>query len=630
MGLANPRLRWPEIVAPALLLFGLQLPLRLAAVLLSLGQPSLPMPWRQGLRGVLHDLSAAALLGALTLLVTLLTRPLHRLPAAIVRLGWCAALTGVLAWMTARVAGWAAGWMLPLELGGGGWAVRADLWAWLADPWHKVVAIVAAVLSLMVLLALAAVVGAAAANVREVRPRATWGVVLLLLLPVWWGAQAAAVRWQRSAWEPAESHPFRELAAGLRRAAVPAGAVESGARLLDERAAAVGGAINPGFVGRHTLAAGAPSIDRPVLPGRPHVVLLVLEGAGLSALAGTGELAPFLSGLKSGGITLGGHLSTATATAGAELSLLCGVQPPPRMTVLPQQAPPLRCLSHLLGDAGYDTSAVLATPAGRAGRAPFLRAQGVRQVWSAEDAPPEAPRHGAVLQDDAVADRLLQELESAQGPRFVYALAASTRGLPPPHARFADAALGLGALEPEQRGWRYADDVWRRFFERARQRPWFERTLFVVVGAHGAEGLTPGDARHPTSVAAQRARHEMLALLLHPALTARRVAAGSHLDIAPTVAGLLGLTGPLDAQGDDRLRPGALSPAFASVEQGVVPRYRLQTPEGAFWRSPAEGLCERLDPLRPPAPCGEADVAVAARWEAALLHATGDALGTGR
>jgi phosphoglycerol transferase MdoB-like AlkP superfamily enzyme len=102
-------------------------------------------------------------------------------------------------------------------------------------------------------------------------------------------------------------------------------------------------------------------------------------------------------------------------------------------------------------------------------------------------------------------------------------------------------------------GVRYADHALGGFFRRAEGRPWFDRTLFVVVGDHGARVYGAAEIPLPS--------YEIPILLFAPGrLAPARVAAPiSQIDLAPTVLGRLGLSYQAPFFGQDVL--GAPPPA---------------------------------------------------------------------
>lgn len=98
---------------------------------------------------------------------------------------------------------------------------------------------------------------------------------------------------------------------------------------------------------------------------------------------------------------------------------------------------------------------------------------------------------------------------------------------------------------------RYSDMALRRFFEKARRQPWFERTLFVLTADHTSEPTLP-------AYTSDLGRYRVPLIFYapgRPELTGtdhERIV--SQIDIMPTVLGLLGYDRPYIAFGQDALR----------------------------------------------------------------------------
>lgn len=102
----------------------------------------------------------------------------------------------------------------------------------------------------------------------------------------------------------------------------------------------------------------------------------------------------------------------------------------------------------------------------------------------------------------------------------------------------------------------YSDEALGLFFQMARTKPWFRRTIFVIVGDHGTP-TRPLD--HPI-----RSLHELMMLRHHVAMLfyspllpkgIRIAGPASHADVLPTLEGLLGSTAPRAGIGVDLLDP---------------------------------------------------------------------------
>ncbi|QWP58953.1 LTA synthase family protein [Akkermansia muciniphila] len=110
---------------------------------------------------------------------------------------------------------------------------------------------------------------------------------------------------------------------------------------------------------------------------------------------------------------------------------------------------------------------------------------------------------------------------------------------------------------------KYADYAVGAFVEEARTKPWFDNTLFVFVGDHGA-GSAGKQALNPET-------HRIFSIFYAPALLKpeRRDTPVSQIDVLPTLLGLLNW--PYDAAfyGKDALKPSYQSRYFVSNYQYI-------------------------------------------------------------
>ncbi len=110
---------------------------------------------------------------------------------------------------------------------------------------------------------------------------------------------------------------------------------------------------------------------------------------------------------------------------------------------------------------------------------------------------------------------------------------------------------------------KYTDWAIGRFIARARARPWFGDTLFVIVADHCAS--VAGKTRIPPS------RYHIPALLYAPAHIApgRVSTLASQIDLVPTILGRLGLDGAERFFGQDLLGPAVRERAYLANYQEI-------------------------------------------------------------
>lgn len=149
--------------------------------------------------------------------------------------------------------------------------------------------------------------------------------------------------------------------------------------------------------------------------------------------------------------------------------------------------------------------------------------------------------------DEHLFDQALIEMdkEAAAGrPFYGHVMTASN------HIPFTYPAGRIDIPSPGKRrgGVKYADYAVGRFIEMAKQKPWFDNTIFLFVADHCASSA--GKAKIPVH------RYHIPAILYAPKLIApQRVdTLASQIDLAPTLLALLGLAGDDHFVGRDILR----------------------------------------------------------------------------
>ncbi len=162
--------------------------------------------------------------------------------------------------------------------------------------------------------------------------------------------------------------------------------------------------------------------------------------------------------------------------------------------------------------------------------------------------------------------RAAQELAAMPADKPFFAVLQSLSNHTPYHLPDPlpfPAVTGQGALNERLTAMKYSDWALGQFFAAARQAPYFEETLFVVVGDHGI-GMTD----QVTDI--DIGRFHVPALLIGPGLRARfgaRIATvGSQVDLVPTAVSLLGAPVVHQCWGRDLLSLPASDPGFAVVK----------------------------------------------------------------
>ena len=303
-------------------------------------------------------------------------------------------------------------------------------------------------------------------------------------------------------------------------------------RLLSERATDQS-SFSPGSTLRHIHPLRSPR--------RANVVLVLEESLGaefVGALrAGANTSTPELDALVPQGTFLTRAYSTGNRTIRALEATSASLPPLPGISIVRRRnSRNLFTLPEMLKSRGYRTLFVYGGRALFDGMGRYMRANGVERVIEQSDFPKDTFRTAWGVCDEAIFDRALAEMDALHQsgqPFYTVILTVSNHRpfLYPP---------GRIAADPERRkrvnAVRYADYALGRFVRDARRRAFFDDTLFVFMGDHGARVY--GAAKIPMP------SYEIPILFYAPGFVPSGVRVptlASAMDVPPTILGLLGV-----------------------------------------------------------------------------------------
>ncbi|GAC1477195.1 MAG: LTA synthase family protein [Gemmatimonadaceae bacterium] len=285
-------------------------------------------------------------------------------------------------------------------------------------------------------------------------------------------------------------------------------------------------------VRRHVRALG---------PARPHNVVIVLEESFGSEFVGalkqrSDTLTPRYDSLITEGTLLAHAYSTGNRTIRALEATSSSLPPLPGVaTVRRSQSDGLFTLAELLRSRGYQTEFVYGGRALFDGMGHYMLHNGMDRVVDQADYPRDVFRTAWGVADEYIFDKALTEMDAMHGrgrPFFTLVLSVSN------HRPYLYPE-GRVPRDPKQKqranAVQYADYALGRFVRQARSHAWFDNTLFVLMGDHGARVYGAQELPLPS--------YEVPILYYAPAFVAagRRVETlTSALDVPPTVMALLG------------------------------------------------------------------------------------------
>lgn len=276
-------------------------------------------------------------------------------------------------------------------------------------------------------------------------------------------------------------------------------------------------------------------------PERRWNVVVVLEESLGSEFVGALEprpvsLTPRFDALAEEGVLWTRAYSTGNRTIRAIEATTASLPPLPGISIVRRpQSENLFTLPSVLREHGYQTLFVYGGRALFDGMGRYLTHNGVERVVEQSDYPAGTFATAWGVADEAIFDRALAEMDvmAATGRPF-YTLVLSVSNHRP--FRFpTDHVRPDPGLHGRENAVRYADDALGRFIDQARSHPFFDRTLFVLMGDHGARVY--GAAEIPL------ASYRVPILFLAPGLLApgRLDTLASSLDVPPSILGRLGL-----------------------------------------------------------------------------------------
>lgn len=298
-------------------------------------------------------------------------------------------------------------------------------------------------------------------------------------------------------------------------------------------------------------------------PQRTNVVLVLLESVGEPHVRGVARPLPFLAatGATADGAYLRQHYTTWPQTTKAYFSLLCSELPYPSHWPITATNPaiPCRSLPEALREAGYRTALVASADLRYEHMDRFLR----HRFEVFHDLHTLPGREGAWANswgvDERVAVREVLAQVDAAGDRPFFVLYGMSVAHHPYEACAEHEAQPLrDDRAAYERALRFVDDRLQDLWDGLAARGRAEDTLLVVVSDHGEGfGAHPGSQSHGPTVWQENV-HVPFALR-GPQLAGLRLAPDlptSHLDVAPTVLGLVGLAPPCTMKGRDLVHDG--------------------------------------------------------------------------
>ena len=306
------------------------------------------------------------------------------------------------------------------------------------------------------------------------------------------------------------------------------------------------------------------------LPVRNVVVILMesLAGKHVGALGSKTNITPYFDRLSKEGLLFTRFFSNGTHThQGMFATLACFPNLPAFEYLMqtPEGSNDFSGLPQLLGGRNLDNLYVYNGDFAWDNQSGFFGRQGMSNFIGRFDYKNPVvfdPTWGVSDQD--MFDRAAEELSGRSKP--FYAVLQTLSNHTPyalPEKLPVEPVTSEGELNQHLTAMRYSDWALGQFFEKVRKAPFFEETLFVVLGDHGFGG---GEQLTEMNLS----RFNVPLLLIAPGIQekfgARRDTVGTQVDVVPTIMGRLGGTVRHQCWGRDLLNLPAGDSGFGVIK----------------------------------------------------------------
>ncbi|MCB2377158.1 sulfatase-like hydrolase/transferase [Hymenobacter sp. BT635] len=235
-------------------------------------------------------------------------------------------------------------------------------------------------------------------------------------------------------------------------------------------------------------ASAQPDTTRLLRTTRPNVLFVILEsftGKFVASTGGEPDVTPNLDSLARTGVLFNNIYAAGDRSQKGLVALLSGYPSQPATSIIkyPRKTEQLPHLCRSLEKVGYRSHYYYGGELSFANMKSYLVAAGYDAFTERADFPISQQNSKWGAQDHVLFDRVLQDLKTQPSPFFVTAFTLSSHEpfeIPIKH-KFAgtdETALFRNSVY-------YADWALGRFLQTARQQPWWDNTLLVVVADHG-------------------------------------------------------------------------------------------------------------------------------------------------
>lgn len=282
----------------------------------------------------------------------------------------------------------------------------------------------------------------------------------------------------------------------------------------------------------------AREIKQPSAPKPKNVVLIFMESMSanlMKSFGSTKNLTPFLDSLYHQSLSFSRFYSAGIHTNHGMYATLYSFPAIMKRNAMKGSVIPVYSgLPTVLKDNGYQNLFFMTHESQYDNMNAFFRTNGFDEIYAQENYPSEKVVNSFGVQDDFLyqyALPILNKKAESGTPFFTVLLSISNH---PPYV-IPDYFKPVSE-KPEDQIVEYADWSIKQFMTEARQQPWFDNTIFVLLGDHGKLVGSP-DSEIPQSY-----NHIPLMIYGKGIQAEIKDEFGGQVDVAPTLLGLLNIS----------------------------------------------------------------------------------------
>ncbi|RKS18716.1 phosphoglycerol transferase MdoB-like AlkP superfamily enzyme [Pseudomonas sp. WPR_5_2] len=334
-------------------------------------------------------------------------------------------------------------------------------------------------------------------------------------------------------------------------------------------------------------------IDNPGQPRKPNIVLVTIESFSAKYMGSNGDernLTPNLDALRKQSLYFNNFYATGTRTDRGLEAITLAIPPTPGRSIVKRvgRESGFASLGQQLNAVGYDSVFVYGGRGYFDNMNAFFSGNGYRVVdqSSVEESEIHFKNAWGMADEDLYNQTLkLADADHAKQQPFLLQLMTTSNHRP---YTYPDNRIDIKSGNGRDGAVKYTDYAIGQFLAQARQKPWFDNTIFVFVADHTAGSAGKEDL--PIS------NYQIPLFIYAPKLIEARETAqlASQIDLAPTLLGLLNLDYQSTFFGRNLLQDNPLPPR---VVVGNYQHLGLFDGKDLAILSPRQGLRRHDDAL---------------------------------